>query len=44
MSRGLVWLVGQDLNDQVTTEVERRCVQRMMARRGRRVVLDETDP
>jgi hypothetical protein len=43
-SRGLVWLVGQDLNDQVTTEAERRCVQRMMARRGRRVVLDETDP
>ena len=43
MSRGLARLVGQDLNDLVTTEAGRQCVQRMMARRGHRVVLDETD-
>ena len=41
MSRGLVWLVGQDLNDPATGEVKRRRVQRMTARRGRRIVLDE---
>jgi hypothetical protein len=41
MSRGLVWLVGRDLNDPPTTEAEQRCVRRMTARRGRRVVLEE---
>jgi hypothetical protein len=41
MSRGLVWLVGRDLNDPATSEAEQRYVRRMAARRGRRVVLDE---
>ena len=41
MSRGVVWLVGRDMNDPATSEAEQRCVQRMKARRSRRVVLDE---
>ena len=41
MSRELVWLVGRDLNDPAASEAEQRCVRRMTARRGRRVVLDE---
>lgn len=39
--RGLIWLVGMDANDIPRNTAEERIQQRMVDRRGMRVVLDE---
>lgn len=38
--RGLVWLVGMDLNDVPSTESERKCQAAMRARRNHGIIVD----
>lgn len=39
--RGLTWLLGMDANDTLTNDHDRSVYERMLARRGKRIVAEE---